>query len=344
MAKKFVFCAVLAFAILSRQSSKADVVVLESGKVITGNVLQSDADGVLVQMEYGTFRYPASMIKDVRKEKMAAPSESPSTQRIPNWAKIVSILSTNTWAHELKQIPATVIDNGILKEVPYVSFRCNTAGYEINIYGDLDHPAGVEIGAINYLVKSEQAKTNCLNFISSVLTSDADKNIVPTLDLNGKKFEKRDGMTFEVTLPSDPDSYGGWWVSVYDEDALSRARASGPELLTITQPRVESKPQPANTAAAQNPMWSSDDISQARPAVSSSDDGNRVYARGYSRNGGTYTRAYTRQPDSTPAAETGYWLTISSGKRHNSSCRYYQTTKGRPCGPNEGIACKICGG
>lgn len=35
--------------------------------------------------------------------------------------------------------------------------------------------------------------------------------------------------------------------------------------------------------------------------------------------------------------------TISStGKRHNSSCRYYGT--GRACGPTEGIACKICGG
>jgi hypothetical protein len=35
--------------------------------------------------------------------------------------------------------------------------------------------------------------------------------------------------------------------------------------------------------------------------------------------------------------------TISStGKRHNSTCRYYG--KGRPAGPNEGIPCKICGG
>ena len=35
--------------------------------------------------------------------------------------------------------------------------------------------------------------------------------------------------------------------------------------------------------------------------------------------------------------------TISStGKRHNSRCRYYGS--GRPCGPTDGIACKICGG
>jgi hypothetical protein len=41
---------------------------------------------------------------------------------------------------------------------------------------------------------------------------------------------------------------------------------------------------------------------------------------------------------------TGYWLTSSSRKRHNSSCRYYQNSNGKPCGPEEGIPCKICGG
>jgi len=47
-----------------------------------------------------------------------------------------------------------------------------------------------------------------------------------------------------------------------------------------------------------------------------------------------------------PQAEagTGHWLTSSSGVRHNSRCKNYRNTKGRECGPNEGRACKICGG
>lgn len=47
----------------------------------------------------------------------------------------------------------------------------------------------------------------------------------------------------------------------------------------------------------------------------------------------------------TPSADcdTCYWCT-KSGKRHNSNCKYYKTTKGRPCGPNDGTACKLCGG
>src|ERR1700723_3305347 len=101
MLKKFIFCILSAFAI---SSVNADVTILQNGDVITGKVLQQDSDGVLVQMEYGTFRYPQAMVKDVRKETVSASPELHSAQRIPNWAKIISALTTNGWAHELKQI------------------------------------------------------------------------------------------------------------------------------------------------------------------------------------------------------------------------------------------------
>lgn len=39
-----------------------------------------------------------------------------------------------------------------------------------------------------------------------------------------------------------------------------------------------------------------------------------------------------------------YWMSTSSGLRHNSRCRYYRNSNGRTCGPNEGKACGICGG
>ena len=41
--------------------------------------------------------------------------------------------------------------------------------------------------------------------------------------------------------------------------------------------------------------------------------------------------------------ETGFWLSDGK-KRHNAKCQYYRTSKGKPCGPNEGEACKVCGG
>ena len=38
-----------------------------------------------------------------------------------------------------------------------------------------------------------------------------------------------------------------------------------------------------------------------------------------------------------------YWIS-STNKRHNSSCRYYQQSKGKLGNKDEGVACKICGG
>lgn len=51
-----------------------------------------------------------------------------------------------------------------------------------------------------------------------------------------------------------------------------------------------------------------------------------------------------RTEPSAQQAEQTCWITSSSSKRHNSSCRYYKNSKGRVCAKDEGIPCKICGG
>ncbi|WP_009962601.1 hypothetical protein [Verrucomicrobium spinosum] len=45
---------------------------------------------------------------------------------------------------------------------------------------------------------------------------------------------------------------------------------------------------------------------------------------------------------SSEAPAASRWTISSTGKRHNSGCRYYGS--GRSCGPGDGVACKICGG
>jgi hypothetical protein len=47
---------------------------------------------------------------------------------------------------------------------------------------------------------------------------------------------------------------------------------------------------------------------------------------------------------SAPSTEkSGLSYSLSStGKRHNSNCRYFGS--GKPCGSSDGIACKVCGG
>ena len=49
-------------------------------------------------------------------------------------------------------------------------------------------------------------------------------------------------------------------------------------------------------------------------------------------------------PGRVQAEATGWWLSSGSGVRHNERCRWYRRSTGRPCKPDEGRPCKLCGG
>ena len=55
----------------------------------------------------------------------------------------------------------------------------------------------------------------------------------------------------------------------------------------------------------------------------------------------TPTNPSSQQHSPTPPS---YWVTTSSGKVHNSSCRYYHNSNGYPTTTPTGPNCKICGG
>ena len=309
------FLAVVIVGLLFPPLIRADVLVLQSGAVVTGTILQQDAGGVLMQTGSGACRYPAAWIKELKKETAVAPHVSNNGKAIPDWAQIVSRLAESGFAPEIKQVPATVISYGNFKNVPYISFRCGYGDYEINIYGDLDQPAAVQIGAMNYLHQTAAEKTNCVNFICSVLANAADRKIVRSLDWNRKDEQQNGGMNFETLLPGEMGSYGGWWVSVYDTNALANAQASDAEMLALAQPRVAAvPPAPAMTngasgAAVSQPAtvsgqttttdtydtpygWTAEELANAHPAATSAaaaaGTAGMVYPRTYTRSGGIY--------------------------------------------------------
>jgi hypothetical protein len=262
----------------------------------------------------------------VKKETAAAPHVSNNGKRIPDWAQIVTQLANTGWSQGLKQVPATMIETGIWKNVPYVSFRCRSDGYEVNIFGDLNNPAAVQIGAMSYLSQNAEARSNCVNFICSVLASADARKTVRSLDWNQKDSKKNGGMTFETILPGEWGSYGGWWVSVYNDSALANAQASETELLAITQPRVAAPPMATTTTGAvqsdatasqpaaapapaqpvvttttttpdvvttygATPAWTAEEMATARPVTPASNPAStadKVYPRTYDRSAGTY--------------------------------------------------------
>jgi hypothetical protein len=301
---------------------KADSIVLTNDQVLNGTIIQKNDKQIVVRVDYSVLRFPLHVIKSVNGQAPAtAATEStklnPVGNRFPRWSDVVTALGRQPWATNLQQIPATVIDKGVMRNVPYLSFRCGI-DYELNIYGDPDDPASVEIGIYRSLLGNESAKQNCINFINSILPDNQGRTALQQLDRRRALYEK-DGLTLEITPETAEDAYGGWWVSAYKEKALNGARASDAEVESISVPRrVRSKASNSNDLYA----WSGDDMRLTRgarlddasafqayppatptptppryskpPAVGASSGGDRVYVRGYYRKDGTYVQPYTR--------------------------------------------------
>jgi hypothetical protein len=239
----------------------------------------------------------------------ACPAPQIATPRaLPSRARCRSTAAAKPWAKDLKQIPSTVIDKGVLRWVPYTSYRAGD--YELNVYGDPTAPAGFEIGIHNELLKSAAAKKNCFDLISALLDDPADRALLASLNSEIDK-KVRNGVTFEITPVTAEDAYGGWWISVYSEPLLDRSRATPKELEKITTTResvkrtdVEKKEAaPLAVEPATQGRWASEDLSSARLRKDVPEEKQAVYTPVFSRKNGQYV------PDRT-ADDTGYIMFI----------------------------------
>ncbi len=241
---------------------------------------------------------------------LAACAGSPAAppRSLPTRTRCRQAATLKPWARGLKQIPSTVIDKGVLRAVPYTSYRAGD--YELNVYGDPAAPAGFEIGIHNELLKSAEAKKNCFDLVSGLLDDPADRALLASLKRDIDK-KVRAGVTFEVTPPTAEDAYGGWWVSVYDEAALDRSRATPKELEKITTTRQDVKRVEADkkddaslqVEAVTQGRWSTEDLSSARTRKDVPEEKQAVYAPTFSRKDGAYV------PDRT-LDDTGFILFI----------------------------------
>jgi hypothetical protein len=255
---RFILMSLLASCLLALPVAFADTLVFPTGPSISGTILQTNGEDVLLWTGYSAYSFSRANIKAIKFER-AETAEVNSTNRLPDTKDLVLLLSKQPWGSNLRQIPATVIDKGILRNVPYVSFRCGD-DYEINVYGDLDRPAGIEVGVYRKLLDDTTAKRNCVRLVAALLGQAGDKEIVQRLAPE-KDIKTREGMTFEITPPSAEDAYMGWWVSVYSEQQLNLARASAEELKQITIPKAEASQSQGSSG------WSAEEVKLARPST-----------------------------------------------------------------------------
>jgi hypothetical protein len=214
----------------------ADTIRLKNGGILEGVILKEGDGAVVVRLKYATVTLDRSDIEAIEK-KAPEPPAAAAPARLPRWDRCIDVVTSRPWAGDLRQIPATVIDKGILKNVPYMSHK--SGNYEFNLYGDPDDPAGIEIGVSRELLRSDPAKAECLEVVAALLAP-KDAATLRSLNLKPGKVES-DGLSFEVTPETAEDAYDGWWVSVYSTKLLDEARATEEELrrIAITEEELE---------------------------------------------------------------------------------------------------------
>jgi hypothetical protein len=235
--KRWTMAAVLCMAGVG----SADTIRLKNGGSLEGVIVKEGDGAIVVRLKYATVTIDRTDIESVEKKAPEAAPAAPA-MRLPRWDRCIEVAAARPWSGELRQIPATVIDKGILKNVPYMSHK--SGNYEFNLYGDPDEPAGIEIGITKDLLKSDAAKKECLEVIVALLPDAKDAAALRSLSLKPGKTE-REGLTFEVTPETAEDAYDGWWISVYNLKLLDEARASEEELrkLTVSEEELEKEEQ-----------------------------------------------------------------------------------------------------
>lgn len=218
-----------------------DIILLKNGGKLEGVITHDKGDEVIVRLKYATVELDRSEIQEIIKKEGAAGAAA-AAARLPRWDKCVEAGAKQTWEGKWQQIPALVVEEGPLKNVPYMSFR--SGNFEFNLYGDPDAPAGVELGVYKDLLKNDAAKQKCIDTIAQMLGNPKDAEILKAIGLKETKKE-REGMVFEITPDTAPDAYGGWWISVYDTALIDKARATQEELDRITATREEMERQAA---------------------------------------------------------------------------------------------------
>jgi hypothetical protein len=264
-----------------------DEVTLTDGQKINGRVIFEDDNVVVLGQRNGTFTLKKTEIANVSRAAGQREMEQSlaHSERLRTFNDMLAVIARQTWVSDLRQVPATVIGVGELRNIPYVSHR--SGKIEFNVYGDPEHPAAVEIGLYDAAPDLE-TRQRMRAFMVELVTTFEDKAALRDLTLDDDSKEL-DGLTFDVDPPTAADSFGGWWLTIYDKAALDRARASDEELkqLAVT-------PAPSMAPSSDSSSWSSSDYSYSSPRSRSSSSSGSVYVRGYTRRDGTYVHPHTR--------------------------------------------------
>jgi hypothetical protein len=228
----------LAISVHGRNGSfhAPDSLTLLDGTVVHGLIIKNSRDSVLIQQETGELDIPKSKIVRIidNADRNVLYTGMNRKGQLPSWRVIANDLRTHDAVKSLVEIPATVIDVADFKNVPYKSFRVNE-DVELNIYGDPENPAGVELGIYGPRSADKKLRKLLRGYLAGFLTTRQEITALYSLGLDKGKTQVGD-IVLEITPANAFDAYGAWWVSLYNPTGLNKVRLSDAEYSRLVRP------------------------------------------------------------------------------------------------------------
>lgn len=215
---------------------QTDAVVLKDGTEIRGLILRNSAASVLIE----TGREELEISKDNIRRIIDQPGDDAaatavtSAGRLPHWHSIVQDFRNHDATRSFQPVPATAIDNGLLRNIPYLSYRVNENA-ELNIYGNPEDPAALELGVYGRGAFNQRQRLTIREFLAGHLGSRREIAALYKLNLDGGEV-RADRLAIRCIPPGAPDAYGGWWLCIYDPARLEKARISDEAYAKVTRP------------------------------------------------------------------------------------------------------------
>jgi hypothetical protein len=213
-----------------------DTLHLLDGTVVHGLIIKNSKDSVLIQQETGELDIPKSKIVRIidNADRNVLYTGMNRKGQLPSWRVIANDLRTHDAVKSLVEIPATVIDVADFKNVPYKSFRVNE-DVELNIYGDPENPAGVELGIYGPRSADKKLRKLLRAYLAGFLTTREEISALYSLGLSKGKTQVGN-IVLEITPANAFDAFGAWWVSLYNPKELNKVRLSDAEYKRLVRP------------------------------------------------------------------------------------------------------------
>src|SRR5258706_10655509 len=111
----------MSIALLALGILFGDVIILKNGGKLEGVIIHDKGDEVVVRLKYATVELDRSEIQEIVKK--TGPAAAAKAARLPRWDRCIEAGGKREWEGKWQQVPALVVEEGPLKNVPYMSFR-----------------------------------------------------------------------------------------------------------------------------------------------------------------------------------------------------------------------------